>query len=356
MEVKKIDVYQVNMPLINPYYLSFGDITYFPMILSVVETLDGQKGIGESTALPGYSRETLEEMWSFTLDKGQNLPGQPVENILERLSPYCEKFPFSAAPIITALETLAYGAEYNRDNFNQEMLGLINSNDLDEINKEVAQLIEQGFKTLKVKVGKNVKEDINKTKYIQEIVSDRVILRIDANQAYDYEDAEHYVKSINPGNVELFEQPFGIDKWDDMRRLNEVSPIPLMLDESIHSEADLEKTIQLRCAQFVKFKLMKIGSLKRLEKLMKMALESGLQVVLGNGVAGEIGCYHEALVCKKLLNNAGEMNGFLKQSNYILENILTVTNGKIAVPANFSPEIINEKIKPYVQKVSNWSL
>ena len=38
----------------------------------------------------------------------------------------------------------------------------------------------------------------------------------------------------------------------------------------------------------------------------------GMKSVLGNGVAGDIGCWMEACVAARMLDNAGEMNGFLK--------------------------------------------
>jgi L-alanine-DL-glutamate epimerase-like enolase superfamily enzyme len=87
--------------------------------------------------------------------------------------------------------------------------------------------------------------------------------------------------------------------------------VPLMLDESIYSEAEIERAAQIGAA-FVKLKLMKCVSLDRLVKELILIRDLGMKPVLGNGVAGDIGCWMEACVARKHIRNAGEMNGFLR--------------------------------------------
>ena len=107
-----------------------------------------------------------------------------------------------------------------------------------------------------------------------------------------------------------------------------------MLDEAIVSEADLDRAIETGCAQAVKFKLMKCGSLAELARLIKKARSSGLKVIVGNGVALDIGCRHEALVLHEagLTEDAGEMNGFLKCTEQGLDPAIEVEDGHILVP------------------------
>ena len=70
------------------------------------------------------------------------------------------------------------------------MLGAINSLQKENIKEEVEILLENGFKTLKLKVGWEVDKDIARTRYVQEVISGRANLRIDANQGYSFEDAK----------------------------------------------------------------------------------------------------------------------------------------------------------------------
>jgi L-alanine-DL-glutamate epimerase-like enolase superfamily enzyme len=140
-----------------------------------------------------------------------------------------------------------------------------------------------------------------------------------------------------------------------MAELAKISPVPLMLDEAITGEEDLDRTIETGCAKAVKFKLMKAGSLTHLEKLIEKALDAGLKVILGNGVATDIGCAHEAQAAARtgLTNHAGEMNGFLKTTEHLLQPVLQAEKGNLIVPPD--PLSVRwELVERFAQDVMSW--
>jgi L-alanine-DL-glutamate epimerase-like enolase superfamily enzyme len=112
------------------------------------------------------------------------------------------------------------------------------------------------------------------------------------------------------------------------------SPVPLMLDESIEKESDLDMVLDSGCAQAVKFKLMKCASREELERLIHKAQSAGLKVIVGNGVSLDISCLFEAasLFRSRLTENAGEMNGFLKSQVDYLQPGLGAANGRLIFP------------------------
>jgi L-alanine-DL-glutamate epimerase-like enolase superfamily enzyme len=356
MKIKELAIYQVDIPLLEPYHLSFSEIDSFHTILSVVRTEDNIIGIGESTALPGYSSESLEEMWKFGAEWGRIYPGSDIDDIIEKLQPFCSTSPFCVTALLTPLEMIKYKPNYSipREGLSFKLLGAINSLEKENIRNEVDILLEKGFRTLKLKVGWELDKDISRTRYIQEVVADRAVIRIDANQGYSFEDAKNFVLGISRDNVELFEQPFSINEWEKMSNLRKISPIPLMLDESIHTVDDIDRTYESGCAQYVKFKLMKAGSLKRLEMLMTRALKNGLKVVVGNGVAGEIGCIHEALVSQNIIHNAGEMNGFSRQKESIFCKNIILKKGCMIVPGGFFDGLNFDRIERYLKAQKRW--
>ena len=73
-----------------------------------------------------------------------------------------------------------------------------------------------------------------------------------------------------------------------------------------------------------------------------MAGKLGLRTVIGNGVASDLGCWMEACVARFVMNNDGEMNGFLKPVVRIFEDPLPYENGNIILSPEFKP-IINRK-------------
>ncbi len=354
--IKSVRTLLLDIPLTKPYHLSFTDVVSFPSVIAIIETADGRQGLGESTALPGYSSETAEEIWDFVIKNGKGITGKSVGEAIEMLKAVPYGPAFAKTPLLTALETLEFGKELGigGKGFDLELVGIVNSDDPDESKEIISDLFKKKYKTLKVKVGRDITKDIQRIREVQDFVGNRAAIRIDANQGYHYQDAELFVKNIDPGNIELFEQPFGIEDWDEMTALSKISPVPLMLDESIRSLKDLEKTDSLKCAGYVKFKLMKIGSFKKLLESVAWCREKGLKVVLGNGVAGEIGCYHEALLGSKVLNNAGEMNGYLKQSHFLLKQEMPVIDGKMTVSSGFTPDFDSVRLKGCLTKESVW--
>jgi o-succinylbenzoate synthase len=350
--IDKISLYQLKMPLKEPYHLSFVELHHFDTFIAVVQS-GGRTGIGETTPLPGYCDEDAEQVWAVAREVTPRLLGDGDAEAREILEPYIKKNPFAATLFLTALEMAA--EEKGLAPVDVELVGILSTGDHAEIARKLPEAVSRGFKTIKVKVGKDVEADIAKVNYIQSIRPGGVVIRIDANQGYDYDQAARFVRGVRPEGIELFEQPFPKGVWDEMKKLSEISPIPLMLDESINTEEDLMRTIELKCASYVKFKLMKAGSLTNLSRLINTAREAGLKVVLGNGVAGEIGCYHEAVAATRVgLENAGEMNGFLKLTESVLVSPLRYENGRMKVDRGFEPRLDPERLTKYLVRELVW--
>ncbi|MCH7832257.1 MAG: mandelate racemase, partial [Proteobacteria bacterium] len=129
---------------------------------------------------------------------------------------------------------------------------------------------------------------------------------------------------------ELFEQPCPAHDWDaavTVAEAAEAAGVPMMLDESIYGPADIERAADLRAASYIKLKLMKAGGLEALAKDLKLIRERGMTPVLGNGVAGDAGCWMEACAARGLIGNAGEMNGFLKPKTGLFAEPIAVEGG-----------------------------
>jgi L-alanine-DL-glutamate epimerase-like enolase superfamily enzyme len=85
----------------------------------------------------------------------------------------------------------------------------------------------------------------------------------------------------------------------------------------------------LACADVIKLKLMKMGGLNALVAGLRHVRACGMRSVLGNGVAGDIGCWMEACVAATHLDNAGEMNGFLKPVTQLFDLPMHIDGGDL---------------------------
>ncbi len=150
-----------------------------------------------------------------------------------------------------------------------------------------------------------------------------------------------------PQGIELFEQPCAAGDWDAHLAVARVAEVPMMLDESIYGLADIEKAARLEAATYLKLKLMKLVTLAALSKAIDRIRELGMKPVLGNGVACDPGCWMEGCIAARQIDNAGEMNGFLKARSPLIENGLAFRNGAMTLKAGYAPRLDRAALDTY---------
>jgi L-Ala-D/L-Glu epimerase len=327
--IEDVSLFRLEVPLIKPYRLAFGPVRHFDTII-VRAVGDGRVGLGEATILTGYTDEDIDGSWRLACSLAEGLPGKSCGAAKAVVGDVFERAPFTATALTTAIEMCEGSALLDMSGPNEVLLlAPIEATEPSEIKAEIERHIAAGFRTLKVKVGFDPEGDSARVAALQRLVRGRAMLRLDANQGYSPEQARRFAASVDPAGIQLFEQPCAADDWDAAELVAKSSPLPLMLDESIYGEADIERAAAMKTVAFVKLKLMKFGSLQRLDGALGRIRELGMQPVLGNGVATEVGCWMEACVARWRIRNAGEMNGYLRQRIRLAPDSLPVRNGHI---------------------------
>ena len=336
---------QLRLPLLTPYRLSYHTFSTFEPILVCVTDSDGRFGFGEGHISPGSSSETREQGWAFCLGQASKLIGSSVEEAVSILNDVYWQSPVAATALMAAIEMLGGHELLEVDQpISLPLLTPFNALTYNEIDDEVENRLAQGFKTFKLKVGKDVESDIARATQIQKAVGGRAILRIDANRGYNQEDACRFVQALDPTGVALFEQPCASDDWDANAAVAKASDIPLMLDEPICSIADIERAATLENVGFCKLKLKRFGGLENLHTALLRVRELGMEPVLGDGLSSEPGCWMEACVARSTINNAGEFNGFLKPSVTLFKQPLHFADGHLHLQPG-KPELDDDKLQ-----------
>lgn len=346
MNIEKVSLFRLKIPLKRPYKIATAEMKAFDCTIVALQA-ENRQGLGEAMSdVKGYFWETPEEVWQFAREKGQKILRLTTNQAFQYISGFTRRQPCATTPFLTAIEMLSGKAILSPPSATQgvSMVGILQATEKEEIRTEVKEFIAQGYGTLKIKVGFDVDEDIRKVKLAQELIQGKALIRADANQGYTLPQAKKFVQNIDPQGIEFLEQPFKETEWEAMGELARVSPIPLGLDESIYGIEAVEKARQLRCARYVKFKIMKMGSGEALVRGIETAKKYGFEVILGNGAAGEISCYQEALISSRVIARAGEMNGFLKQKESILAEGFKTQGGKLILEPNFFLKLDPQKI------------
>ncbi|KAK8559457.1 hypothetical protein V6N13_026879 [Hibiscus sabdariffa] len=147
---------------------------------------------------------------------------------------------------------------------------------------------KQGFKTLKLKVGKNLKADIEVLQAIRAAHPDCSFI-LDANEGYRLEEAIEVLEKLHEMGVTpvLFEQPVHRDDWEGLGCVSRFAKskygVSVAADESCRNLADVKKIVQGELADVVNIKLAKVGVLGALE-IIDLARASGLDLMIGGMV------------------------------------------------------------------------
>ena len=342
--IRELNLVRLAIPLTVPYKLAFGAVVQFDSIL-VQATLDAGEGVGEATILSGYTGETIEEAWARAKAFAGRLPGVAPDEAKTLAATVLADAPFTATAFITAIEMAEGHPLLAIDTpTSVPLLAGINATDPAGIEREVEAAIRAGYRTLKIKVGFDPDKDLERVRFIQRLNAGRARLRIDANQGYGREDGLRFARDVPADSVELLEQPCAASDWDAAAAVAAASAVPLMLDESIYTEADIDRAARIGAA-FVKLKLMKLGSLTRLADALDRIRKLGMRPVLGNGVASDFGCWQEACVARRHVDTAGEMNGFLRQRWPLVTSPLRVEAGAIRLEPGAVPRLDDARLE-----------
>jgi L-alanine-DL-glutamate epimerase-like enolase superfamily enzyme len=111
--------------------------------------------------------------------------------------------------------------------------------------------------------------------------------RVDANEAFSFEQAKELLPELQKLGVTLVEQPLPKAEWDAMKELKAISGIPLFADESCVEETDVAK-----CADSfhgINIKLAKCGGITPAIRMVGEARKLGLKLMMGSMNESTIG-------------------------------------------------------------------
>jgi L-alanine-DL-glutamate epimerase-like enolase superfamily enzyme len=131
------------------------------------------------------------------------------------------------------------------------------------------------FPALKIKVGGEA--DLETLRAVRGVFTGPI--RVDANTAWRLDEAIDLLPELVDLGVELIEQPFPARRLDDLRRLQERSPLPIVADESAVTIDDLDGLVGVVAG--VNVKLAKCGGVGAAARMLARARELGFRTFLG---------------------------------------------------------------------------
>ncbi len=135
----------------------------------------------------------------------------------------------------------------------------------------------RSYRALKIKLGGP--DDLERVR-IAAREAPEARLRVDANEAWSVETVREAMPELHALGVELLEQPLPAGRDEEYRELHALRlPLPIVLDESCHTLADVGRVAPL--ADGINIKLTKSGGIREALRMIHAARSLGLLVMIG---------------------------------------------------------------------------
>ncbi|XP_024015481.1 L-Ala-D/L-amino acid epimerase isoform X3 [Eutrema salsugineum] len=263
VRVQRAENRELNVPLLSPFTIALSRLDSVGNVAIRVELSGGCVGWGEAPILPSVTAEDqlmamvkAREACEFL----RELPEMKLGNVLQEIGGFLPGHQFASIPIVSPAEASSLALKYRKE----------------------------GFETLKLKVGKNLKADIEVLQAIR-AVHPACSLILDANEGYKTDEAIEVLEKLHEMKVTpvLFEQPVHRDNWEGLSDVTRIAKnrfgVSVAADESCRDLTDLKKIIKGDIVDVVNIKLAKTGVLEALE-VIELARSSGLELMIGGMV------------------------------------------------------------------------
>ncbi len=293
MKIKSIKTWSADLGNTKPYTIAFKTIDEVLNAFVEIELDNGITGIGAGNPSEYVTGESFEQCQNALQEKNLHfLVGRDIRELNQLTFEVTNKFP--ANPAARAAIDIALYDAFTKflgvplvKFLGQKIHSLPTSNtigikNVEETLKEAKEYGERGFTVLKVKLGKDVAEDIERIVKLREKFGNKFVIRIDANQGYDVAKTIEFYNKTKHLAVELIEQPLPAKAIDEMRTLPDEIRAILAADESLLTPKNaFELVKQPRATGIFNIKLMKCGGISQGLKIADIGLNAGVDLFWG---------------------------------------------------------------------------
>lgn len=290
MKVTEIKTHLVTVPYIEPNALAVTTLPKGPSVIIQVFTDKGIIGLGETRGFTHNMAMIESEIAPLVI--GEN--PFDIEKILL-------KYLHSAPALLTDLEGACeamggvemalwdiMGKELGRPVY--QLLGgkfrdripisaFMSLKPFDEILQDAKDAVKQGYKTIKIKVGRHADEDVALLAKVREAVGPEIELRVDANGSWAPGTAIRQIRKMEKYDPQYIEQPVPRYDMKGLAYLRSKSRIPIAVCEGGLTLYRLSDIIRSKAADFLSTDPLRCGGILMFKKAAHMAEAAGIPLV-----------------------------------------------------------------------------
>lgn len=333
MIIKAVRIAQLTIPLTRPFITAVRRTEYVDDVVVMLETDRGFIGYGSAASTPAITGDSTQSIVAALQNiLAPQLIGKDVcelNYLLQRNDEAIAGNTSAKAAIDMALHDLF--AQYCGLPLYQLLGGTkksisscitISVKPINEMVDDAIDLINQGHKTLKIKLGLAPTDDIERVRAIRKAVGEDIRLLVDANQGWSYDDALKVINAFKQHhlNINMVEQPIPASELLQLKQISEQVDCAVIADEACFSPEDALNIAKMNACDGINIKLMKSGGLAKAQAIYNIAKTAKMHIMVGCMLESPIGVAAIAsfALSKPDIEYADLDPVFLIRDNYIL--------------------------------------
>ena len=343
--ISQVEIYKLRIPLIEPFITSLAYETHVENVIVVIRTEKGIAGFGECSPYMPVNGESMDTCFVVGQYFAKLLKGKDALQLEENLaamdrliyanSSIKSAFDIALHDIIGQHKKVPLYKLYSGKN-NKELITdyTVSLGDPEKMAADALKIKNQGYPSIKVKLGATGKKDVERIKKIRDAVGDDIPLRIDANQGWNVKEAIETLNSLEKYDVEHCEEP--IPRWNFMRlrKIKKNSPIPIMADESCGDAHDAERLIRLKACDMFNIKVGKAGGVFNAYEIVKLGDKAKMHMQVGAFLESRLGMTASAhlALCSKHIVHCDFDTPLMFSEDIVSGGLTYHANGVMKVP------------------------
>jgi L-Ala-D/L-Glu epimerase len=289
----------IRAPLATPFRIATGQHDELANVFLRLRTSDGVCGYGEAAVATHITGETLAGTLANLQAAATALQGRRIdapEEVCREFYPAfagnhagLAAFEMALLDIFSRVQVIPFyrlfpsaAAKEPLLSFNTDITIVIGS--LDEAQASARQFAQQGFKSFKIKIGKDEELDLSRILAVREIAPDSELI-LDANMGFSAQGMLAFLDRLEKSGVRpaLLEQPVPKKDWDGLAAITAAlagSGTLVCADESVCSLDDARRAINSNAVSAINVKLMKSGITEGAQ-IARLAHSQGIRLMLG---------------------------------------------------------------------------
>ncbi|MEM6577066.1 MAG: enolase C-terminal domain-like protein [Pseudomonadota bacterium] len=291
MKITRITVFQRDLTLEHPYWLSGGRLKFEVLDATFVrvDTDEGLTGWGEGTPwghtyVPAHGpgiRAGIETMAPFLL----GLDSRKVLDVERSMDLALPGHLYAKSPIDMACWDIAGQAARlpiadlmgSGSRTPRPIASSVGAKTVEETRDVLARYRDRGYVAQSVKVGGDVARDIARIRDVEAHRPADEILLYDVNRAWTRQQALRVMRATQDLGV-MFEQP--CESLDDIAAIRAIHGAPVSVDESLVTLQDGARIARDGLAEVFGIKLNRVGGLTKAARLRDIALAHGIDMFI----------------------------------------------------------------------------